>query len=349
MLVKKSEDINEGVTTFKKEVKTFKVLISGLKDSYTTQKKTNENPPKPKPIRGSFQLPAVEKEKNDELSGRYIVGQIISCFTLDLKEDWVIWHMDTLKCLYDHESKHCRANSLRLLAVRMLDPNRPSRPKFAEALHFLSSWNDAKCLLFLNRFYDCVSGENKEGGGVGKHYLRVTKTILNIFSEKLFGPKKEWFSSEILGLSMYDCILRAVLKGDVRQKYSPMMTNLHQKNNKPKTLNEELQETENYIKSKGAFGILWQIRNRSAHYQEFLPTATKIGSLSANYINVWRQKYPLLMSAVYLIAINIDLHTDDSFQEFFPHKNSSFYDGFKNMNVNGSPLNLKNHCLYRLG
>lgn len=100
---------------------------------------------------------------------------------------------------------------------------------------------------------------------------------------------------------------------------------------------EETKQVVKFVEAKGLFGLFWQLRNREAHAFELLSTFGATGNLSLEYVNYWRIRFPLLVTAAYLICINLDLHKEESFKEFFKGP-EHFYDRFKNKACAGHDL-----------
>lgn len=258
---------------------------------------------------------------------KYLFAQLLTRYALGLKSDRTLPAVQAVPSivkgyeffvLREARNLKCRNNLLRIVLLRYLSKQPLLRPPYELMMVWPCSWRDGKFLNFLIRFYEKLHVKNGQW-----QCTRFEEEVVPEF----------WFTKDKLSEATFNIFCEAIFKNDpkFRQKAERLPMN--------HVLTEgEKAEVARYVKKKGRlYGLFWQIRNREAHAFEIMGTFGATGSLSVGYVNFWREKFPLLMTASYLIAINLNFHLDESFREFFKGP-AEFYDSFKNRSCSGERL-----------
>lgn len=262
-------------------------------------------------------------ERYNMKTERYIVGLIFHRIVCEVPTDQELPKGSEQGELKRANLKQCRNNILRVLALQLLSKDPDDRPTHRFCLAWPSNWDDERYFHFLVRFFDRISINS------GSAILRPkAKRMLNKFELEVVGPGS-WFDEDKLTTTAYITILDEVRQGDAsRWKVRPGDDDAGNK------------EVESYIRKDGLYGLFWQFRNRSSHFFEFLQMSRVSGHLSCDFVNWWRGTFPLMFTCAFLVAINLNLHLDGSFREFFNAKDKFFFENFKNMNCHGRYLRL---------
>lgn len=205
------------------------------------------------------------------------------------REYYVLKHADDLKC---------RNNQLRVITLKYLSKDPENRPPYELMSVWPSSWEDEKYLRFLVRFFEIMKTEKTKA-----------MEMCQKFEEEVI--PYGWFNEDSeygIGRNAFNVFCEAI--------YNDPGFLAEEKRNKFKHTDRQ-ERVREYVSAKGLFGLFWQLRNREAHIFEHAATFNITGHLSVGYVNFWRKKFPLLVTAAYLIAINLNYHREDSFSEFF--------------------------------
>lgn len=255
---------------------------------------------------------------------KYLFGQILTRIVAQLAplQPLIVFNRTVKESDYllHQENLCCRANLLRLITLRFLSKEHTERPPYAYLQLWPSSWDEKFMLSFMNRFYDRMNSlETKSQGYQNTPNYTTYKKNAEQF-EPLICPTVEWVDSSIIGENAVKVICEEVWKQELKhQQYNESRVKKHI-HKKPRLL-----------------GILGQLKNRQANGFDNRNTFTAAGNLSEEYMSFWRNKFPMLVTATYLIAIRCKLYRDDSFKEFFGAK-IEFYESFANMDCNGQPM-----------
>lgn len=279
-------------------------------------------------------FPITINEKYSPALEKYIIGQIFTRFVLGLHPCDKLQELSgkSGEIIDRHESKllagatklKCRYNLLRLLTLMLLKKSPSQRPSHAFCLKWPSTWSDSLFLPFLTRFYDRINATDiKREAGI----------LCELFQPQVM--PKGWVKKEILGNECYEMLLETVFNSDLRytQNKQQPQYNISYSDMSAAQVSEVVSKLE----KKGLFGLFSQIRNRTAHAFENKLTLETTGKLSTSYTMFWRKKFPLVVTAAVLISINLNLHRDASFEDFFDRFDDTYSD-FKNMNCHGERL-----------
>lgn len=257
---------------------------------------------------------------------KYFFGKIIARYALGLKPGDLLPATDIKDGRMDDNSEfyalkyakglRCRQNLLRIITMKYLVADPTHRPDYELLMVWPSSWPDKAYLQFLIRFYERIKTMRTTAEGQCERF------------EKEAIPRG-WFDVSVLGSHVYNFCFKSIVKND------PTFKDFASK----KSISQQQREmVERTVRSKGLMGLYWQFRNREAHAFENKDTFTILGDLSVLFVNYWRGEFPLMLTSAYLIGINLDLHKEASFNEFYSAP-SEKYDTFKNRSSSGFKLN----------
>lgn len=253
---------------------------------------------------------------------KYLLGQILARIALGLKAEQPLPEVPKATdgsarqfglefyALKYAKNLTCRQNLLRLVTMKFLVPCPLDRPEYELLMVWPSSWTDEKFFQFLIRFYEVSKTRRNEAE---KQCARFQQEVI----------PNGWFNREILGEIAYQLVLDSIIRNDT--SFGGVATD------------QDWQMVERKIESKGLMGLYWQFRNREAHAFESEVTFTAVGVLPEQFVNFWRRKFPLMFLAAYLIGINMNLHYNPSFNEFYKGP-KQIYSTFKNRSCSGFKL-----------
>lgn len=212
----------------------------------------------------------------------------------------------------------CRNNLLRIVTLRFLLKDPQQRPHYELVMLWPSAWTDARYLLFMVRFFERINAFSNKKAVFG---------WCSRYQEEVIPGG--WFSSQKIGPTALKMFSKEIFRNDKKFKdYIAALPYLFEMTEK------EMEMVRQHVEEKGLFGVFWQLE---AHAFEMTGIFTVTGSLSVGFINFWRDKFPLLISAAYLISINLCLHDEESFKEFFPGP-AKYYEQFKNRSCSGHQI-----------
>lgn len=281
-------------------------------------------------VKTTFVLP---KDLDSVQKTTYFFGQILTRITLQLTPNEPISQGDEINCLLSRQDLCCRANLLRLMALRFLSDDPPS---YTCLQMWPSSWDDTKVLSFMVRFYDRLNSyykawnENKRNRRRQQEDTMSYQTYLDLAPYFECVSEKQWVTVGKIGAGVVDLIWKAVFSHELIHDYTAQSLETEAA--------KKAYVLRHIHKKPTVFGILEQLRNRKGDVYDTMNTFTATENFSKNYMSFWRSKFPSLVTAAFLIAINFELYKDKSFGEFFGGGDSThytFYSSFKDIDCFG--------------
>lgn len=255
----------------------------------------------------------------DKYSERFAIGLIITRLALNLDPALPLpVPNNPVESLIRAANLTCRGNLLRLIALKLLNPDKKKRPSFAECMHHISGWPDDMFHHFLTRFADYAKADLVRRNNI--------KALLSVLADDIC-EGFDWFTPQKLGAAAYNCIFEAVRVGDCAFWTNPP----------PNTPDGHI-IIKNYIARDRVYGLLMQYRNRAMNIFKFLHIVNNVVGISKDYANFWRDRFRLMVTGVWLIAIQEEAFRNSSLDNFFTCNNHNFYKLFQNQNCQGEDI-----------
>lgn len=244
-----------------------------------------------------------------------------------------------LVALQAHRPVTCRSASLKALGISFLMPHMKKGLDVADATHHFAFWEDVEYQEYLIRLFDYIKADSVRHGH--RRGLPIGRATLQRFYRDMCpstSGNPNW--TRDIGNHRPD-LLQAILMEAAENEPLESVTGkgpLSTDDNKERLLEK--------MWSGGVYELLRVIRNCSAHFLEMTTLPPLTAPLGPQFINFWRHCFPMLCTGAALIGINLDLHTNDSFKQFFTCTNLTFYYAQKNLNASGKflqPLDKNRH------
>lgn len=221
---------------------------------------------------------------------------------------------------------NCEQNLVSTLEMQMMDSNPNRRPDFKFCLDWLSHRNTDTFQHFVTRVFDKLNNPLM---------YKKARAICEVFQEEVCSTG--WLNPEILDDDVYKLIIEHEFNFNPKRKIARGKNDRKSFEDLDDVVIDQIKAD---LHGNDLYGLLSQIRNTAAHTFRSKATTTYIGHLSASFINFWRKKFPLLVTATLLIALNLDLHRDRNFHEFLNGGPETF-EFFKNKSCRGNPIIIK--------
>lgn len=273
----------------------------------------------------TFPMPNGETQHWDRYSERYAIGQIIARFALGMSTLDPLNGPTERDALLNANLLSNRANTFRLIAMRLMAPDRASRPSFSQCRHDISTWKIEKFHQFMIRFFDFYnSNQTRLAEAIGE---------ITLFSDEMLRGEANWLNPQFLSHEAYRYLIKGGRKQELRK---PANANYRLQGDYVRDITTGVvvraevfipdQDVAATLSCNGAAHSVFRVyRNKAAHFFEFCREIGVAYGLSEDYFSFWCGRFPMMGLIAWIVAARTRINENDSFAEFFSCAENNFY------------------------